>query len=118
MPNMIGAAVQAIDSYCKIRAKINPQDLCALFGFNRVAFDIFENISVLDQDIILKNCFEKLKPQGFTLFKKAFEKAYNLISNKNFDKEHFIPVIILLTDGLDHDEDTIKYIKEKVNHFL
>ena len=118
MNNMMGAAIQAIDSYCKIRAELSPKDLCSLYGFNAQAFDLFENISITNNDIILNSCLERLKPDGFTTFKNAFEKAFDLISSPNFNRNDYIPIIILLTDGLDHGhEETIPYI-EKVSIFI
>ena len=115
-PNMIGAAIQAIYSYCEIREKSSPKDKCALFGFNKQAFMVFENFGVEERDKILNKCFGGLKPNGFTLFEDAFVKAFDLINNQNFDRNEFIPIIILLTDGLDHGhEKTIPFIEEVSN---
>ena len=112
LPNMLGAAIQAIDTYCKLRAYESKIDKCALYGFNNKAYEVFTDIDVENTSIILNECFNKLKPDGCTLFKNAFEKAFNFISNPNFDRNKFIPVIILLTDGLDHGyEETLTYVK-------
>ena len=119
MPNMLGAAVQAIDTYCRLRAYESKKDKCALYGFNSKAYDVFIDKDVESRDIILTECFNKLKPDGFTLFKPAFEMAFNFISNPDFNRTNFIPVIILLTDGLDHGhEETIPYIRKVSNYFL
>ena len=111
MPNMMGAALQAIDTYCRERESLSPKDKCALIGFNKTAFEVFKNVDIKDQN--LESCYEKLKPEGYTLFKCAFEKAFNLIINSNIDRNELVPIIILLTDGLDHgNEETIPYIWE------
>ena len=49
-------------------------------------------------------------------FKKAFEAAKNIVEEINKKKE-YIPVIILLTDGLDFEpEETINYIEKEVSY--
>ena len=118
MNNMMGAAIQAIYSYCKIRAELSPKDFCSLYGFNHKAFNVFENINITNYNIILYSCLKRLKPDGFTEFKNAFEKAFELICSPSFNRNDYIPVIILLTDGLDHGhEETIPFI-EKVSIFI
>ena len=119
MDNMLGAAIQAIDTYCRLRAQESQKDKCALFGFNKEAYDVFTDIDVERNDTILINCFSKLSADGYTKFKPAFEKAFNFIRNPNFDRNKYIPVIILLTDGLDHGfEETIPYVREVNNFFI
>jgi len=114
MPNMLGAAIQAIDTYCKLRAIESQKDICSLFGFNVKTISVFENKSVEDGEEILKCCFEKLHPDEATRFYEAFVKAFDLIDNR-VDRNELKPIIILLTDGLDHTfGDTITYI-EKVS---
>jgi uncharacterized protein YegL len=118
MPNMLGAAIQAIDTYCKLRAKESQKDLCSLFGFNVNAISVFENKSVEDGEEILKSCFEKLQPNNATSFTDAFVKAFDLIYNQ-VDRNELKPIIILLTDGLDHNfENTIKFIGEVSHIFI
>ena len=120
MPNMLGAAIEAIVTFCKDREILSPKDKCSLFGFNKIAFDVYKNIDIKthNQKEIMDSYFEKLKPDGFTKFKDAFEKAYDLILNSNINRNELIPVIILLTDGLDHGhEETIPYVK-KVSYFI
>ena len=118
MPNMLGAAIQAIDTYCKLRAQESKKDRCALFGFNNLAYDVFTDIDIERSDIILTECLNKLKPDGYTQFFHAFSKAFNFIVSQDFNRNKFIPVIILLTDGLDHGyEETIPFVKLVSNFF-
>ena len=113
MNNMIGAAIQAIDTFCKKRALLSPKDKVTLIGFNNKTARIFTNLPVESNEII-QNCIKKLKPDGSTLFINAFKEAKEIIDN--LDRKEFIPMIILLTDGLDHKhEETIKYIKNEVS---
>ena len=115
MNNMLGASIEAIYNFCKQRAFLSPKDKCALIGFNDKANKIFENVSI-GEDKILDICLSKLKPDGNTLFETAFKEAKKIIDN--IDRKELIPIIILLTDGLDHDsEKTINYIKNEVSFF-
>ena len=108
MNNMIGASIQAIYDFCKKRDSLSPKDKSALIGFNDKANKIFENIPIGNEEI-LKNCLTKLNPKGATLFLNAFKEAKTILEDIN-RKEH-IPIIILLTDGLDHGfEDTIQLL--------
>ena len=119
MENMLGAAIQAIDTYCRLRAQESQKDKCALFGFNNEVIEVFTDIDVERNDIILNECLTKLEPNDYTKFKPAFEKAFGFIRNPNFDRNKYIPVIILLTDGLDHGhEETIPYVREVNNFFI
>ena len=119
MPNIMGAALQSIDTYCKIRAEKSPKDRYALFGFNNKVIEVFQNLAIQECNIILEKCYEKLKPKGYTNFKCAFKKAFNLISFPNLDRDEFIPVIILLTDGLDHEnEGTLPFVEQVIIYII
>ena len=94
---------------------INPKDCCSLIGFNDKASLIFEDMSIGEIDEIKNKCISELKPDGFTLFKNSFEKAKTILDKIN--RVNYIPIIILLTDGLDHGyEDTIDYIENEVSN--
>ena len=113
--NMIGASIEAILSYCDTRKIINPKDCCSLIGFNDKASLIFEDMNIGEIDEIKNKCISELKPDGFTLFKNSFEKAKTILDKIN--RVNYIPIIILLTDGLDHGyEDTIDYIENEVSN--
>jgi len=61
---------------------------------------------------------EKLSPNNATSFTDAFVKAFDLIDNQ-VDRNELKPIIILLTDGLDHTfENTIKFIGEVSHIFI
>ena len=78
---------------------------------------IFKNISIGDFDRIKDFCFNNLKPGGNTYFISAFKEAKIILENIN--RNEYIPVIILLTDGLDnHPNDTINYLKNDVSIFI
>ena len=116
MNNMLGATIQALYNFCKKRAALSPKDKCALIGFNDKANKIFENVSI-GEDTILDICLSKLKPDGLTLFETAFKEAKKILDN--IDRKELIPIIILLTDGLDKDsQKTINYIKNEVSFFF
>ena len=116
MDNMLGAAIQAIYNFCMIRASLSPRDMSSLIGFNENANTIFENIYV-GNNIILNNCLTKLKPNGATFFIKAFEEAKKIL--EKIDRTQYFPIIILLTDGLDHKyEETLNFIEKEVNNFI
>ena len=85
----------------------------ALFGFNIEAIEVFENLAIQEC-----NGYEKLKLGKCTFFKCAFKKAFYLISNSNLDRNEFIPVIILLTDGLEHGKDETITFVEKISYFI
>ena len=115
--NMLGAAIEALLNYCKKRANINPADRCSLIGYATKASKIFENISISEFDTIKDFCFNNLKPAGNTYFINAFKEAKVIL--ENIKRNAFIPVIILLTDGLDQNSDkTINYLKNEVSKFL
>ena len=115
MNNMLGASIEALLNYCKKRFAINVKDMCALIGFNENATLICENICVGENEEIKNNCLNKLNPCGRTYFINAFKEAKKILE-KLKDKKEYIPVIILLTDGLDfNSEETIKYIENDVS---
>ena len=88
----------------------------SLIGFNDNASLIFENISLGNIDEIKNNCINKLKPNGQTKFVNAFKEASKIINKENGNGNDFQKIIILLTDGLDHDpEKTLDYIKKEVS---
>ena len=113
LDNMLGASIQVIDDFCKKRAVLNPKEKATLIGFNDNATKIFTNLPI-DSNKIFSNCLEKLKPEGSTLFMNAFKETKEII--ENLDRKEYIPIIILLTDGLDHKhEETIDYIENEVS---
>jgi len=115
MNNMLGASIEALLNYCRKRFAINVKDMCALIGFNENATLICENICVGENEEIKNNCLSKLNPCGRTYFINAFKEAKKLLE-KLKDKKEYIPVIILLTDGLDfNSEETLKYIENDVS---
>ena len=116
MNNMLGASVQAICDFCKKRASLNSRDKCALIAFNDKAEKIFDNFPIED-NIKLENYLLNLKPDGYTLFLSAFKEAKQILDS--IDRKEFIPIIILLTDGIDYGcNDTINYIKNEVSIFI
>ena len=117
MPNMLGAAIQEIYRYCKTRAVESFKDKCAIFGYSNEASKVFTERKIDEEqcETILDDCLGILKPNGGTKFLPAFEKAFDLIAEKEINKSELTPVIILLTDGLDHNhKETLSYI-EKVS---
>lgn len=116
MNNMLGAAIEALLNYCKKRNTINPKDKCSLIGYESKATKFFDNISISEFDRIKEFCFNNLKPSGGTHFLNAFKEAKKILDNIN--RNEYIPVIILLTDGLDAEsENTINYLKNDVSKF-
>jgi len=116
MNNMIGASIQAIYDFCKKRDSLSPKDKSALIGFNDKADKIFENIPI-GNDEILNNCLTKLNPKGGTYFVNAFKEAKTIL--EGIDRKEHTPIIILLTDGLDHGyKDTIEFLKNDVSIIL
>ena len=65
-----------------------------------------------ENENIVNTCLSNLKPDKCTKFYKAFEESYILL--KEINRNEFIPIIILLTDGLDHGYKTTKKYVEKV----
>ena len=116
MNNNLGAAIEALLNYCKKRNSLNPKDKCSLIGYETKATKIFENISISEIDRIKEFCFNNLKPSGGTYFINAFKEAKTILDNIN--RNEYIPVIILLTDGLDGElKKTIEYLKNEVSKF-
>ena len=108
--NMLGAAIESLYNFCRMRAKLSPIDKCALISFNDSAVKLLENINVMHNDFVLSHCLENLRPIGNTNFKNAFEKAVEIMNSINRKKIGI--VIILLTDGLDQNpEDTLTFVK-------
>ena len=110
--NMLGATIQAIDSFCKLRNEKSIKDKCSLIGFNDSAKLILKDIYMEQNENITNTCLSKLKAEGYTKFYKAFEES-QLILNE-IDRNEYIPIIILLTDGLDHGYDKTKSYVKKV----
>ena len=116
MNNMIGASIQAIYDFCKKRDSLSPKDKSALIGFNDKADKIFENIPIGNNEI-LNYCLTKLNPKGGTYFVNAFKEAKTIL--EGIDRKEHTPIIILLTDGLDHGyKDTIEFLKNDVSIIL
>ena len=116
MDNMLGSSIEVILNYCKKRFAINPREMCALIGYSDDVSLIFKDISIGEEEKIKNYCLTRLSPDGGTYFKKAFEAAKNIVEEINKKKE-YIPVIILLTDGLDFEpEETINYIEKEVSY--
>jgi uncharacterized protein YkuJ len=113
MNNMLGAAIEALINYCKKRENLNPKDICSLIGYNEEAKKIFQDIPVSETETIKNYCFDNLDADGCTHFKKAFIEAKKIIDV--IDRLEYIPVIILLTDGMAHDsEDVMNYLENEV----
>lgn len=113
--NMLGATIEALLKYCEIRYKINRREKCALIGYNNNASLIFKDYYVGEKDRIKEKCLSKLDADGGTVFEEAFKKAKEILLEIN-SKREYIPVIILLTDGIDwYSDKTIKYIKDDVS---
>ena len=93
MNNMLGAAIEAIEKYCKIRAIKSPKDKCALIGFSDKAEIIVEDFNIEQNNLIVNKCLEKLKPNGNTYFYNAFETANKIIQKIN--RVETAPIIIL-----------------------
>ena len=120
MCNMLGAAIQEVYRYCKIRAVESYKDKCAFFGFDDGVYEVLTDRSIDENDVFLDECLDKLRPRGCTYYLGAFKKAFNLFVDSRFYKTELIPVIILLTDDLlifDHLE-TLSYIEEVSNNKL
>ena len=101
LDNILGVSIQAIDSFCKIRSVTNKKDKCAIIGFENEAKVILSDIYMENKENIINTCLLKLKPDGGTRFYNAFKESYNILNN--IDRNEFIPIIILLSDGIDHD---------------
>ena len=112
---MLGAAIEALLVYCNLRTKINRREKCALIGYDDFASVIFKDSYISDNDKIREECLLKLNPGGGTEFTNAFKKAKEILDEIHYKRE-YIPVIILLTDGIDcHPKQTVDYIKDIVS---
>lgn len=112
--NMLGAAIEAILEYCQARAGFNPYEKCSLIGYESKSHLIFEFLQINKIDEIKAKCVDNLKPTGGTYFYPAFIMAKPIVDE--IKKKGNIPVIILLTDGLDFEhEKTLNYIQNEVN---
>jgi len=113
--NVLGAVIEAILNYCQTRAEINPNEKCALIGYSDMDNTkcIFEDIEIKEIEIIKEKCVNKLDAYGCTYFKYAFEKAKEIVDQ--LKNRNYIPVIILLTDGIDFEpQNTINYIHDEL----
>ena len=116
--NMLGATIEALLIYCEKRNLINGREKCALIGYDYEATVIFKDYNVNDEYNIKNKCLSELEANGGTVFENAFKKAKEILEEIN-DKKEYIPVIILLTDGIDfYPEKTNNYIKDKVSLFI
>ena len=114
--NMLGASIQAIDSFCKLRNEKSVKDKCSLIGFNISAKLIVKDIYMEENETITNICLSNLKPEGGTIFYKAFQESYLIL--KEIDRNEYIPIIILLTDGIDHGYKKTKPFVEKVRNIF
>jgi len=110
--NMLGTAIQTIDYFCKLRKEKSVNDKCAIIGFNNSAQLILKDTYVNDNENIINTCISNLKPEGGTKFYKAIKESGNIL--KEIKRNEYIPIIILLTDGLDHSYDKTKSYVIKV----
>ena len=116
LDNILGVSIQAIDSFCKIRSQNNIKDKCAIIGFESSAKVILSDIYMKNDEKIINTCLEKLNPDGGTQFSHAFDESTKILDN--IDRNEFIPIIILLSDGIDHDYKSTKDFLEKVIYNL
>ena len=69
-----------------------------------------------DKENIINACLEKLKPDGGTNFYCAFKESSKILDI--IDRNEFIPIIILLSDGIDHNYKSTKNFLEKVSKYF
>ena len=113
--NMMGAAIQELLSYCENRD--NKKEKCAVIGYENTAELVFKNYHINELEKIKNKCNEKLKPDGGTQFLPAFKLAQTLLGE--IKEKGYIPVIILLTDGLDfYHAKTLEFIENTVSYFI
>ena len=117
--NRLGCVIHVIDNYVKVRDRINQEDLFSFVAFNDEANIIFQEFNVnLNREInLISECMKKIvSASGGTNFKEGFIKANEILLNIN--RQKYKPVIILLSDGRDHNnKETIEYVKN-VSCFL
>ena len=111
--NMLGASIQAVDSFCKLRSQKNFNNKCALIAFNDKAKTVFTDMSMENNEDIINICLSKLHPENNTFFNHAFEESYKIL--KLVDRNQFLPSIILLTDGIDHNYEKTKNLVKNVS---
>jgi hypothetical protein len=118
LDNMLGSSIQAISNFCKIRTEQNFKDKCSLIGFSDKAKIIFKDVDIDNNEKIINDCLSNLVPLDWTNFKNAFEESCKIL--EEIKRNEFLPIIILLTDGLDHYyELTIPFIENvSIYYFL
>ena len=116
LDNILGVSIQAIDNFCRIRSQNNKKDKCSIIGFENEAKVILSNIYMEDKENIINACLEKLKPDGGTNFYCAFKESSKILDI--VDRNEFIPIIILLSDGIDHSYKSTKNFLEKVSKYF
>ena len=110
----LGAIIELILEFCKQRFLINQKEMCALIGYNDNASLIFDGYSVGEEEKIKTKCLTELKPKGCAFLIHAFIEAKYILEKIN--REEYIPVIILLTDGLDFKpNEALDYIENDVS---
>ena len=112
---MLGASIQAIDNFCKLTSQKYIKDKCSLIGFNDKSKVVISGINMEENEQITNVCLSNLCPDGGTNFYNAFKESCEIL--KVIDRNQFIPVIILLTDGLDHSFDKTKPFVDKVSKY-
>ena len=115
LKNMLGATIQAVDNFCKLRNQKSLKDQCALIGFNTSAELVLRDINMEEHEKITNTCISKLKANGGTYFYTAFHESELIL--KQIDRNEYMPIIILLTDGLDHSYKQTKDLVEKVRKY-
>ena len=116
LDNILGVSIQAIDNFCRIRSQNNKKDKCSIIGFENEAKVILSNIYMEDKENIINTCLEKLNPDGGTNFYCAFKESSKILDI--IDRNEFIPIIILLSDGIDHSYKSTKNFLEKVSKYF
>jgi len=116
LDNMLGSSIQAISNFCKIRSSKSIKDKCSLIGFNNKAKIILKDVQMNNNEMIINDCLSNLHPDGCTYFSEAFKESNKIL--EKVDRNEFIPIIILLTDGLDHSYKSTKPYVEKVSIYF
>ena len=116
LDNMLGSSIQAISTFCKIRSNQSFKDKCSLIGFNNKTKIILENAYMNDNEMIINKCLSDLYPENCTNFYNAFNESSKIL--EKVDRNEFFPIIILLTDGLDHSYESTKPFVEKVRIYI
>ena len=116
LDNKLGASIQALEGFCKLRNSKNFKDKCSLIGFNDSAEIILRDIYMDQNESMINICLSKLNPGGGTSFYGAFNESKILL--EEIDRNEFIPIIILLTDGLDNYYEETKPLVEEVRKYF